>query len=64
MNTSEEISQIKSSINYIESNKDSTFPKEKEYQEVKSRCAELRDALENKKELTKQEKENENSLHK
>lgn len=64
LNTSEEISQIKSSINYIESNKDSTFPKEKEYQEVKSRCAELRDALENKKELTKQEKENENSLHK
>ncbi|MFK4898992.1 SNF2-related protein [Lactococcus petauri] len=49
LNTSEEISQIKSSINYIESNKDSTFPKEKEYQEVKSRCAELRDALENKK---------------
>lgn len=63
LNTSEEISQIKSSINYIESNKDSTFPKEKEYQEVKSRCAELRDALENKKELTKNNQENEKSLN-
>lgn len=61
--TEEEVEKIKSSISYIESNQDSAFSKEEEYQEVKARCEELRDSLEHNKELQNQEKENERSLN-
>lgn len=61
--TEEEVEKIKYSISYIESNQDSTFSKEEEYQEVKARCEELRDSLEHNKELKNQEKENDHSFH-
>lgn len=61
--TEEEVTRIKSSIDYIENNKEVTFSKEDEYQEVKERCIELRDALENNRELKEQKQENEKSLN-
>ncbi|WP_251713484.1 SNF2-related protein [Lactococcus ileimucosae] len=61
--TEEEVTRIKSSIDYIENNKEITFSKEDEYQEVKARCIELRDVLENNRELNEQKQENEKSLN-